>query len=329
MVGIYSGTCKPRPLEAYLESFISEISDLLTNGYFFNNIMYSFEIHSFICDTPARAFIKCTKSHTGYSSCDKCIVEGEYLGRMIFSGTTSPRRTDESFRLQIDEDHHKGISPLINLGVGMVTKFPIDYMHAVCLGVTKKLLNIWVSGNLSVRLSNQYVSQISERLELLKKYMPLEFNRKPRTLAEFRTFLVYVGPVVLENIVNLAVYEHFLLLHCAITIFLSSRHISVVGINIPSKFLDVFITHSVKIYGAEFLVHNVHALCHLEEEVKAYGPLDEISAFPFENYLGHLKRLVRSPVNPAAQIYRRIKEKSAYFNKTCHSILGNIQLALL
>ncbi|CAH1106470.1 unnamed protein product [Psylliodes chrysocephalus] len=159
---------------------------------------------------------------------------------------------------------------------------------------------------------------ISERLELLKKYKPLEFNRKPRTLAElarwkateFRTFLVYVGPVVLENIVNLAVYEHFLLLYCAITIFLSSRHISVVGINIPSKFLDVFITHSVKIYGAEFFVHNVHALCHLEEEVKAYGPLDEISSFPFENYLGHLKRLVRSPVNPAAQIYRRIKEKS-------------------
>ena len=38
----------------------------------------------FICDTPARAFLKCVKSHTGYFSCDHCEVEGEWHDTITF-----------------------------------------------------------------------------------------------------------------------------------------------------------------------------------------------------------------------------------------------------
>jgi hypothetical protein len=37
-----------------------------------------------------------------------------------------------------------------------------------------------------------------------------------------------------------------------------------------------------------------------------HGPLDLFSAFPFENYLGKLKKLIRSPKKPLAQIVKRI-----------------------
>ncbi len=37
-----------------------------------------------------------------------------------------------------------------------------------------------------------------------------------------------------------------------------------------------------------------------------HGPLDQFSAFPFENYLGKLKKLIRSPKKPLAQIVKRI-----------------------
>ncbi|KAK9754959.1 hypothetical protein QE152_g777 [Popillia japonica] len=61
----------------------------------------------------ARAFIKCVKSHGGYSSCDKCTVEGKYVNnRVILDSTAAPKRTDESFLAQNDEEHHIGISPL-------------------------------------------------------------------------------------------------------------------------------------------------------------------------------------------------------------------------
>lgn len=200
----------------------------------------------------------------------------------------------------------------------MVTSFPIDYMHAVCLGVMKKLLNSWVGGSLSVRLGANSVGAISKRLESLKPFIPSEFNRKPRGLnelarwkaTEFRMFLVYLGPTVIKDIVDLGVYEHFLLFHCGIVILLSNRHITNIGTELAGELLNVFVKHSILIYSLEFLVYNVHSLSHLYKDVEVYGSLDNISAFPFENYLGELKRLIRSPKKPLQQVFRRLKEKS-------------------
>jgi len=40
------------------------------------------------------------------------------------------------------------------------------------------------------------------------------------------------------------------------------------------------------LYGLEFAAYNVHLLTHICDDVEIYGPLDECSSFPFENYLG-------------------------------------------
>lgn len=319
-IGLYCGTSKPKPLNSFFEDFISEVTDLLSHGFYHNNTLYSVSIHSFVCDAPARAFIKCVKSHGGYSACEKCVEEGEYYkGRVVFPGIKSALRTDKSFREQFDERHHLGMSPLLQLlGIDMVTSFPIDYMHAVCLGVMKKLLNSWVGGSLSVRLSANSVRAISKRLESLKSFIPSEFNRKPRGLnelarwkaTEFRMFVVYLGPTVIKDIVDLGVYEHFLLFHCGIVILLSNKHITNIGTELAGELLNVFVKHSKLIYGLEFLVYNVHSLSHLYKDVDVYGSLDNFSAFPFENYLGELKRLIRSPKKPLQQVFRRLKEKS-------------------
>lgn len=140
-------------------------------------------IHSFVCDAPAHAFIKCVKSPGGYSCCDKCTVEGDYINkRVIFNSMSSPARTDELFLLQNDEEHHVGTSPLTGLNIGMGSKFPIDYMHSLCLGVMKKLLTSWVNGPLNVRLASTSVKRISTSLERNSKFFTSEFNRKSRSL---------------------------------------------------------------------------------------------------------------------------------------------------
>ena len=56
--------------------------------------------------------------------------------------------------------------------------------------------------------------------------------------------------------------------------------------------LRTFIHNALALYGQEMLVYNVHALVHLADDVQRFGPLDEFSAFPFENSLGHLKKLI-------------------------------------
>lgn len=53
----------------------------------------------------------------------------------------------------------------------------------------------------------------------------------------------------------------------------------------------------------------MHCFSHIWEDVKLRGHLDQYSAFPFESYMGKLRRMVRSSTMPASQIVRRIKER--------------------
>lgn len=316
VIGIYCGSSKPIPLELYLASFMEELLQLINNGLEHNNIKFNIKMHSFICDAPAKAFIKCIKGHGGYSACDKCTVYGEYYNGRVVKAEIGELRTDQSFVLKLDENHHTGTSPLLQLGCGMVSNFPVDYMHAVCLGVTRKLLNVWLGGKLNVRLCSRLVDSISQQLLNAKMFVPSEINRKPRSLTElsrwkateFRTFLLYLGPVVLKDVVDVAIYEHFLLLHAGISILISLKHINKLGIHLAQKFLEIFVNHAKEIYGFEFMVYNVHVLYHLSKDVEKFGPLDNFSAFAFENYLGKLKSLIKSPKKPLEQIMRRLEE---------------------
>lgn len=119
------------------------------------------------------------------SGCDRCTQEGSYVSRkMTFPETRATRRTDDSFAELRDENHHRGHSILTTLRLGMVTQFVLDYMHVVCLGVTRKMLNFWTKGNLKYRQSSFKIKAISEKLVGMSKHIPSEFARKPRSHSE-------------------------------------------------------------------------------------------------------------------------------------------------
>lgn len=66
----------------------------------------------------------------------------------------------------------------------MVSQIPLDYMHLVCLGVMKQLLQLWIKGNKNNRLSAENINSISQHLMDIKHCIPSEFARKPRTLVD-------------------------------------------------------------------------------------------------------------------------------------------------
>ncbi|XP_057658641.1 uncharacterized protein LOC130895408 isoform X1 [Diorhabda carinulata] len=70
VVGSFLGSGKPNLLSAFLEDFLIELSNLLTTGIEINNNIHEVKFHSFVCDAPARAYLKCVKTHSGYSSCE-------------------------------------------------------------------------------------------------------------------------------------------------------------------------------------------------------------------------------------------------------------------
>ncbi len=47
---------------------------------------------------------------------------------------------------------------------------------------------------------------------------------------------------------------------------------------------------------------------HLSQDVKVHGNLDLISVFPYKNFLGQLKKMVRGPCNALTQVIRRLSE---------------------
>lgn len=61
-------------------------------------------------------------------------------------------------------------------------------------------------------------------------------------------------------------------------------------------------------FRKEYLTSNVHNVIHVVNEVERYGELDSFSAYPFENMLGKIKRLLRSGNHPMAQVAKRIVE---------------------
>lgn len=79
-------------------------------------------------------------------------------------------------------------------------------------------------------------------------------------------------------------------------------------INFSEKVLTYFVDKFVKIYGKQFISHNIHGLLHIVDDFRKYGPLDNFSCFPFENYLLKLKKMVQKSEKPLEQVINRYTE---------------------
>ncbi len=317
VIGLWVGISKPKDTNEYIKAFVDEMVDIEANGIIYDDKTLQVKIENFVCDTPARAFLKRTKGHTGYFGCDHCEQSGVWLNhRMSFPEKDAPPRSDVRFDEMAYEDHQLGESSLNRLNLGMVSQFPHDYMHLVCLGVVKRLITMWISGPLHVRLGGRMISCISDKVNAMKDYLPREFLRKGRSLqeverwkaTEFRTFLLYTGPVVLRDLLTDCLYDNFMLLFVGITI-LCSADLSSDYCDFADEILGLFVNHFSSAYGPEYVVYNIHGLVHLGTHVKRFGSLHRFSSFPFENYLKTLKKMVRKPSQPLPQAIRRITEK--------------------
>ncbi|CAN8027011.1 unnamed protein product [Ixodes persulcatus] len=207
VVSLFCGRGKPPDLSSFVAPFLQEMEALIANGLFYKGSYVSVRLTAVICDAPARSFVKKVKGHTGYHGCERCNQRGLHLeGRMTFPELDAPKRTDRTFRDREDVLHHLGHSPFEDIELDMITLFPLDYMHLVCLGVMRRLLQAWLRGRGC--LSTAQKQKLTERLELCGKSFPPYFQRKPRGVdvverwkaTEFRSFLLYVGPIVLKGL---------------------------------------------------------------------------------------------------------------------------------
>ena len=330
IVTLYLGKAKPNSLDDFMNEFMIELTELQKHGFVCSEcqtgIKFKVTLHSVVCDAPARAFVKNIKGHNSLHGCERCLAVGVSVSsRTVFTSATcfsSEKRTNEKFNKgDYIGTHQLGLTPLQSLTSSCINICSLDYMHLICLGVVRRMLHYWKSGDRSVKLGSLQLLQISERLVALRDYIPSEFARRPRTLlemdrwkaTEYRQFLLYTGPVVLKSVLSHELYEHFLCLSTAVNILLiPNRARRRYLLDYASNLLKYFVSHCERLYGETFVVYNVHSLMHVADDAIYFdSSLDDISAFRYENYLQVLKRLIRGTSNPLVQVAKRLQEYEA------------------
>lgn len=175
---------------------------LSTHGIVIDNITKKVIIKAICCDAPARSFLMRIKGHSGYFSCPRCVIEGDYLeNRVCFPFIDNcVKKTNYDYITMKDEEHHTSsiISSLAVLpDLDIVNIFSLDYMHLICLGVVQKLIILWQNkGPKTVRLPSWKIRKITNSLLTLKTFVTNDFPRKPRAIedvvrwkaTEFRQF---------------------------------------------------------------------------------------------------------------------------------------------
>lgn len=158
--------------------------------------------------------------------------------------------------------------------------------------------------------------------------MPCEIKRKPRSVfeckrwkaTEFRTFLLYTGPVSLKSILSYDKYINFLTLNVAVIILSNAKHMDCYS-NYAKSLLQYFVNTFISLYGKENASINVHNLLHLHDDAVKFG--QQFSSFPFENYLRSILKMIRKSDKILQQIVCRINEQNACVSNNQHINIVN------
>jgi len=136
VVALYYGLTKPSSFAEFFKELCEELKGFQIGVDLWDK-KWTLSVRCIIADAPARSFLKQCCPYNAYFGCERCTQKGKWLGKVTFQELDSNLRTDESFKLQHQRQHHQDCSPFLDLGIGLVSQVPID-MHLVCLGVVRR-----------------------------------------------------------------------------------------------------------------------------------------------------------------------------------------------
>lgn len=289
------------------------------------------------CDSPARALLQNFKNATGTDACPICIhpgikIVGDCIRRYLKESVTSEIRThdDTVKHAYLDSNCHgvKGTSCLMTLpDFDIINSFSTDYMHSVCLGVVKRLLDIFL-GNLKVNTQFKHLTKyqqtiLNKRLTSLKPYSkishrprPLDDKAKFRAI-EYKYLLFYYLKYALRGLLEKKYVDHFELLSAAIYT-LSKKSMRENDIVSAEKMLHTFCDNFEIFYGANLVTMNIHLLRHFGHVVRKTGPLWCHSLFGFETNMGILTKHYSGGINLLDQIAEKYVISKSICDRKMH-----------
>lgn len=342
--GLWQGKGKPR-FSTFFEVFTDDLIRLKCKGFtIMDKLNPKLMLSLGTTDLQGKAYLMYMSHHNGVNGCITCEEVGfitkqgkGHVRCYPFKDPPAPLRTSErvledSLSAVESGDRVKGfhdVTPLAKLPwFDLVLGIVPDYMHGVLLGVTKQLLNLWLSGSKHKKpwFIGSKTKLIDKRLKDMK---PPDFiQRLPRQLetsrayfkaSELQAWLLYYSIPCLIDILPEKYLQHFACLVEGVYILLGDNITPDLLALARDVLFNFYKNHQV-LYGDSNCSLNVHNVgVHLATYVQAWGPLWAWSCFPFEDLNGALLESVHGTGNQCRQLIWMLYAQNALRSK-CHLI---------
>ncbi|KAG8200898.1 hypothetical protein JTE90_020538 [Oedothorax gibbosus] len=325
--GLWFGKGHPN-MKLFIEAYVNELQELSTQGVFWKHGNTNVESRVFtLCggfDSPARCAVQNMVQFNGYFGCPWCLHPGVLVEDTVKYVTLEDEpelRTEETIKvmedvLKMKKGNLKGIkgsSPMILAkGPDFLRGICHDYMHAVLLGVTRQLTDIYLTsvGEQFYVGTPNHVRRIDSRLLSIKP--PHSFTRLPRSIAdrifwkanEWKTWLLYYAAPCLSGILPDKFLRHFSLLSSSVFLLLQDL-ILPEDTDKAEEMLTEFVIQTEIFFGSAAMTFNIHQMLHIASSVRDLGPLWAHSAFVFEGGNGKMLNLVTAAKAVPLQVLNR------------------------
>lgn len=341
-----------RPNEKYKfnakEQLSSVISDINSAGMI---------IHTGVCDNPKRSFCKNHMSSSGKHGCDYCEAPAIFYkdntmkkGHLTWPPSTMngrPRTITGIKRIvknleeedpNVTKDYLKGVkgrSVLLDQNnFDVIHDLPAEYMHSMCIGCVKKLLELTykLSKNKPVVTKNKKIDPKLFNDLMASVLVAREFSRRCRNLdtsiykaQEYRNVILFFFPIILENLPESYKKERqiwlslvFMVRSCVIPNEEFSHVNQAQIVNSCELFYNLF--H--ELYGQRNCAYSIHIVSTHLLKIRGNAPLTERSAFPFEAFYAEMKKLYKAGTSsPLKQIIANAFMKRSTENHNCKTTI--------
>ena len=234
-------------------------------------------------------------------------------------------------------DEAKGIvgrSPLFSIpNFDIVIDSPTEYLHSVCLGGVKRLIELTFSvGENRVRVSKiKLCDPAAFKSGMQHMKVVRESSRRIRELdfavmkgQEFRNIILFYTPVVIDCLEKTAKERKVWLLFTYMirSCILPVKEFRNIDLDELNEICSQFYVLYEKLYGEHNCTYNTNIVSSHLPEMRHHGPLTFTSAFGFESFYGEVRNaFVPGTKSTLKQIFRNILLKRNLSPHCCENTI--------
>ena len=212
-----------------------------------------------------------------------------------------------------------GDSPLLHFNTfDFIHGIPTEYMHSVCLGLVKRLVELCFQvAPARTRVTTRRLSSPDKfNANMSNVAVPREFSRRCRKMdfavlkaQEFRNIILFFFPLIIDSFEKTA-KENQLWLLLAFSLrscIIPEPEYNPTMNNLVSNCMQKFYTLYESLFGVQNCTYTTHIICCHLLDMRLHGPLTVTSAFIFEAFYGELRQsFTPGTTDPLKQIFQKI-----------------------